>query len=211
MSTFLAIFFSFLGLFVFSFLFWRRLREDYPAEQIFSLSLAAFLGAVLGSRFSFWLAFLLGFLFVFYFLKRFSFRLFEVIDAYALSWFYLAIFLFLAVFVLEGDRLILGEILAAVPAIFLYAYLAGRFRRFSWYPSGKVGFLGLSSFAFYFLVRLGLAIVQILVLSSSNWIEVLANGIVASFLLFVLYARSGRAKAEKLALRFENLLERLRE
>src|SRR3989344_2606669 len=98
----LKIIFSFLAVILFLFLFWRRLKEDYTQNQIFTTAFYTLLGFSLGSIVSdnfapdwwFWTSFLGGSLGIFVGTIRFNLRVFEALEAGILSSLILYGFLF---------------------------------------------------------------------------------------------------------------------
>lgn len=195
MSTLLSLVLGFLGFFLFSFILWKRLREDYPGEDIFSFTLGLFLGGIssywAASKvipvLSFWFA-LLGALIVgVVLMRRYTFRFFEVVDALAPAWFWLALFIF--------RNEISG---AALFSLLAFKFLEKRYRRFSWYPSGRIGFAGIASLALFSLLYGLLAILPLSVLSLARD---LPGGLISAILTLslagVLFFRSGNEKAEK--------------
>lgn len=213
MSTLIILIFALFGLFLFSWTLWRNLREDYPSEQIFSFTLTVLLGATLGfwvatsynPALSFWLSFLGGIVAGIYSMRRFAFRFFEVIDAVAPSWFWLSLFILLGLSLTrqEARLFLLLEAAASFLSLVSYWFLIKRYRRFSWYPSGKIGFAGMTSLAIYFVLR---AIVEIVPTDMLSFFQSLSGAIAsltsALLLLVVVYLRSGRERAERIAEKF---------
>lgn len=182
-----------IAIFVFLFLFWRRLREDYTSNQIFTTAIFVLLGIGLGILLSleigknwfFWLSMLgvsLGFgLGVWIFKLRF----YETLDsliASLLPW--LAVtFLSDSIVNLSLSSLVASAITFSMS--FLYYYLDGHYKNLSWYRSGKVGFAGLATAGVFFLLRAALAIPFGFVLSFSGKFEALISALVA-FIFFLL-------------------------
>lgn len=199
---------SFLGVVLFSFVLWRRLKEDYPHEQIFFLTLlflfVGFLSLVIIDKrlgdFSFWGVFVINILAGFYFIKKLGFKFFESIDALAPSWFWFIFFFSLAGFLRDWKNIMsLSYPTAALLSLFTYHFLLARYRRFSWYPSGKVGFAGFFSLAAYFVLQALVAIYKTLVLSfNSASVDFAVNGLLSLVLVFIVYMRSGREGAERI-------------
>lgn len=171
MLILLSLVLSFVGILLFSFVIWKRLREDYTNDQIYLLSFALFICA-LGAR---WIAsnWFIGFEVWFvvvacagalnYLLKRLGIKFFEFVDALAPATFYFLFFWYLGKLVLGGkdQLLIIGpQVLLSFAMLFIYQFLLSRYRKFSWYPSGKVGFAGLASFAIYSLFRSILVLIK---------------------------------------------------
>jgi len=162
MSTLVSIFFNFVSIFAFSYVLWKKLKEDYHHDTIFKFTLTILAGAGAGwwvgeswaKDFVFWLVFAGGGGAGYIYLRRLNLKFFEVIDAISLGTFY---FLFLhylgrsiILFALPNYFFIANASLSVL-LIFLYVYLARDYRGFRWYPSGKVGFAGLFTLSLFFL------------------------------------------------------------
>lgn len=202
-------FFYTLGGISFSFILWKRLREDYPYELIFSATLillgaglltTSFLGAV--GDFSFWGGALLVSTAGFYTIKKLGFKFFEFVDAVVPAFFLLSFFVSLAIAFAKdlANLLSLAQTVVPLFSLVTYNFFFARYRRFSWYPSGKVGFAGFSSLGVYFILRGAVVFYKAAVLSLDSTLLFDAVGGVLLFLLFVfiLYLRSERPGAQKI-------------
>ncbi len=192
------------GVIAFSFSIWRRLKEDYSPEQIFSSTILALLGGLLGfiifdrwlPQFVFW-GFLVGFvLFGLYAISKINLKLYEAWDAAALGLSWLSLFFHLGLLLKNGfgekfSRAL--EVLPAIVAIVLFYVYLKNYRRFSWYPSGKIGFIGGSVACLYFVTLALVAIYQFWVLSFSSliWTAGISTLSCIGFLVIV-FSRSGR-------------------
>lgn len=203
----LDLFLKFLGAVVFSFVLWRKLKEDYSHDLIFSftilvLALALF-GDILSQNFlpglSFWSVLFFQLLCVSFFVKKGYFKFYELIDGLAISWITFFVFVdILSFYVLSGFITLL-----------IYMTILKRYRRFSWYPSGRIGFLGLSVSSLYFLLRGLVAILTYSVLpffgvwGLHEWSIIrIVDAILSMFLFgvfaFWIYVRSGRTRARRI-------------
>lgn len=181
-----------LGFLLFSFFFWRKLKEDYLESQIFT-SIFIILGTVLlllliSLKFFpawwFWMAFLGFILGLGLATSRFRLRFYETLEAGIVSafpwlacaffydgiknssWFSLAYFIFILLFLV------------------LYQTLNVRYKDFGWYKSGKIGFAGLTTLGVFFLTRGVIAILFPFVLSFVGELEAIVSGTMA-FLVFL--------------------------
>lgn len=207
MSTIASLLLTLLGLFLFSFFLWRKLKEDYGSDRIFTFTLWLFIGIFSGvwlakgdALLSSWLPVIGTTLVSLYFIRRYSFRPFELLDALSASWFYLSLFLFSAASLKsEEGKIFLAFASIAAVSLLLHRFFEKRYRRFSWYPSGKVGFVGLGSFAVYFFLRGLVEIFSPFVLfsNSSEILSATLSLVLALSLATTLYLRSGNERAEK--------------
>ncbi len=150
-----------LGLIIFLFLFWKRLKEDYLPNQIFStyfyvlfFTLTFYLVSInLFSSWWFWftyLGFILGLILG---LLRFKLKFYETFEAAFLG------FLICFSMYLLGDsvrNLNLASFIGFVISIILVGisqFIDIHYKNFSWYKSGKVGLTGLILSIIFFLVR----------------------------------------------------------
>lgn len=188
----------------FSYVFWLRLREDYTSDQIFSSTIIFLFGGLLGfiifdrwlPNFSFWGFFLGVILFFLYAIKKIGLKLYEVGDAVALGMSWFLVFFYAALLLKNGVGEKLFRVLDIMPAaltlVAFYVYLKN-YRMFSWYPSGKIGFIGGSLGVVYFVILALVAIYRFLMLSflGSVW-DALISFMTCLFFVGVVYLRSGR-------------------
>lgn len=209
---FSAVFFlaSALGL---AFVLWRKLKEDYQEDLIFSLTIILVGTLLLASKifgtylpdFSFW-GIVVSLIFItFYSLKKLGFKFFESIDALSIGglWF---------LFFLGADWLLKIRVFAPAAVLNIvvislsllsYKFFSGRYRRFFWYPSGKVGFPGLASLAIFFLLYGAVAFYSWPVLSFPWMVNIGASVILFLILATILYLRSGRQGAQRIILKWQ--------
>jgi hypothetical protein len=162
-----------------SFSIWRRLKEDYPEEVIFSSTLAAALSAFLCSRLLFvllhldqfgfslinWLALPVGenfsltgaFLGVISMGYWRNWRLkqnpWEFLDALTLPLLYFLTAGGLGAFLTEGQFWSLAYLSLGFLGLLTYPWFKKRYRSFAWYQSGKMGFL-ISFYSFWIFASL---------------------------------------------------------
>ncbi len=147
--------------FVFLFVVWKRLKEDYSSENVFSLCFVTasglFLGYVAASLFAprywFWteiLGILLGFVFL---LIKIRLKFYETLEALFiafLTWFGIYwVYLFIKTPTMTS---FLATLLVAC-FIVLFYLLDGNYKNFAWYRSGRIGFSGLVTAGLFFLAR----------------------------------------------------------
>jgi hypothetical protein len=192
---------SLLGIVLFLFLFWKRLKEDYLGSQIFSTAFYVLVGILAGFILSrrffplawFWaeivgiaLGFSLGVL-------RYKLRLFEVLEALGMS-----LLPWLGIYFLKDS--IESTSLVSFLAFFgvtclitLYAFLDSHYKNFTWYSSGKAGFSGLATLGAFFLLRAAFASFFPFVLSFVDKYEAILSG-VAAFIFFLATFNLARQK-----------------
>lgn len=188
-----GIIFNLLGILIFLFLFWKRLKEDYIANQIFSTASLILIGIILANLIAksffpdwwFWLDFagiLLGLSLAFF---RYGLRFFETSDAAVISLLPWLGLIFLADSIGNSDLTSLIGSLIILALSLLYFFFDTHYKKFSWYKSGRVGFSGFSILGIFFLIRAAVAVAFPAVLSFSSNYESLLSGITAfiSFLL----------------------------
>ncbi|MCL4387276.1 hypothetical protein M1307_02685, partial [Patescibacteria group bacterium] len=199
-----------LGVLGFLFLFWRRLKEDYPSSHIFSFAFLVLIfmtaGFILGnllrslipvsaifnaSGLWFWFTFvfcLLGFGIGIY---KFKLRRYETFEATALGflfWFF-AICFFTSLPTPDLKLFFFSFLTLFLIAFFFF--LDTRYKTFVWYKSGKIGFSGLAIFALFFLLRGIIALLDPSMLSLIGKFDAIVSS-VASFIFFIIiYNLSG--------------------
>ncbi len=191
-----------LGLAVSLFIYWRRLREDYPSEIIFSSAfityLLIFIAWAVSYRFLpgwfFWLTFL-GLIFgVGLSVFKFRIRFYESLEGMTFSVLPWLSFIFLSDSVENSSLISFFGFVVVLAFIFVFYYFETHYKNFSWYRSGKIGFAGLATLGVFFLVRSAIAIFFTSVLSFTGKFEVYLSGIVA-FVAFLTIFNLGRKEA----------------
>lgn len=165
MSIFTIIVTYLIGPFIYLFLYWRSLRQDYSSEvifesgffKIFLIILFAFLGnKYLASNLEqnqiispqglwFWFGVLGFFIGIFYTSIRKKMKFFETLEAETP-----ALLLWLS------GVLLVREIWAGgiyILLVIFYYLLAKNYKKFAWYRSGKLGFSALLTLGVFFLLR----------------------------------------------------------
>lgn len=190
-----------LGVFIFLFLLWKKLKDDYSSHQIFSLaflSLFFSLGLILVSRYIypeawFWFAFLgmaAGFVFSVY---RFKLMFYEVLEGLAVSLIPLLAFQYLFDSVANASFSSFFLLIFLVFLSGLYIFLDRHYMKFGWYKSGRIGFSGLVILALFFLLRIAVAVLSKGVISFIGNYDWLISGVL-SFLFFLLLFNLSRTK-----------------
>ncbi len=190
-----------IGLLLFLFIFWKKLKEDYIPIQIFnsaSFIVVFLLAATLVSdKFfqasKFWLSFsgigiglTIG-------IARYRLRIFETIEATIIGLFPWLALTFLADAIVNSSTSSLIASGVIVIFIGLYLFLDKHYKRFSWYKSGRVGFAGLTVLGIFFLIRAFVAAVFDNMLSFAMNYEALLSG-VAAFVSFLAVFNLARQK-----------------
>jgi hypothetical protein len=193
-----------IGILGFLFLFWRRIKEDYSSNQIFSFSfivvgfmmIGFFIGFFLknyihsNSIFNkegiwFWLTFGFGAIgFEIAFIK-FKLRFFETLEGVVLGFifFIFTISLVNSINKVDVKLLLYSIILGSLMPIFFF--LDRRYRSFTWYKSGKIGFAGLASLGILFLIRSLIALIYPAMLSFIGKFDAILD-ILISFVFFII-------------------------
>ncbi len=183
-----------LGILMFLFVFWKRMREDFSSQIIFQTASAILIGIGLGSLvssifipgWSFWISLVIAVIVMLLMQVKFKLRFYETLEALILAsmpWLSLT-------FLIDSIRVssmisFLSFIVILVMVFFSY-WLDMNYKSFTWYRSGKVGFAGLSIAILFFLTRTVLAVVGITMLSFAGKFEVVFSGIVTLICLILL-------------------------
>ena len=189
-----------LGAFSFIYLFWKRLRDDYLSEQLFTTSFFVIAGLAIGlgiSRLSapswwFWLG-LMGICFgAVIAVYRYRLRIFEVIEALTFSllpWMGL-IFVSDSINHLSLPSFVAFVICALLLALFMY--FDRHYKNFSWYASGRVGFSGLAISGIFFGLRAAVAIFFPFMLSFVGKYEFVLSAVSAFLFYFLIFRLANR-------------------
>lgn len=190
-----------LGIFIFLFLFWKRLKEDYASEIIFKSATYILVGIGIGWALSskffpswfFWASFVGGSLGLSLAILRFKLKFYETLEAFivaSLPWLGL---IFLGD---SGAHSSLSSFLAFVTIliiVFIAYYFDTHYKRFTGYRSGKIGFTGLAIAVIFFFTRTAIAIAKVTMLSFVGQVEVAISGVTA-LVSFLLLFNLGRVK-----------------
>jgi hypothetical protein len=192
---------STLGVLVFLFLFWKRLKEDYASEIIFKTASSIIIGILIGWGISFkffpdlffWTSLtgaLVGLIFA---ILKFKVKFYESLETFILSSLPWLAFVFLEDSVGSSSLSSFLGFVAILILVFESFWLDTHYKSFTWYKSGRVGFAGLATAATAFLIRGLLAIKGVTMLSLVGRQEAAASGVVAltCFLLLFDLARRG--------------------
>ncbi len=185
--------------FLFLFLFWGRLKEDYLSDQIFNSGIITLAGIVvgiiftkfLGAEYWFWLSLtgaLLGLVLASNNNKINFFELFDIFVASALPWLVIAN---LSSLLNDANYASIIWTIFALLLIFIFIFVEKRYKGFSWYRSGKIGFAGLFTIGVLFLIRVFVDFIPVQAVSFIRYDFVLSLvAAVASFSM--LFARGNR-------------------
>jgi hypothetical protein len=187
----LAIIVNVTGAFIFIFIFWKKLKEDFRSDAIFTSAFYVLIGILISfllslelfSKFWFWaglIGIILGFALSYF---RYHLKIYETIEAIVigmLPWIS-AVFILDAIANQEIGSLIYGVLVAS--QIVIYILFDKHYKKFTWYKSGRVGFSGLSVLGIFFCVRSVIALTSITMLSFTGKSDAIASAVFA-FLAF---------------------------
>lgn len=182
---------SILGILIFLFLFWKRLKEDYSSEIIFESATFILVGIGVGWAASakffpdwfFWASLSGGIAGLLFAILRFKVKFYETLEAFIISSLPWLGLIFLKDSVMRSSLSSFLAFLVILIMVFVSYYFDTHYKKFGWYRSGKIGFAGLATAALMFLVRSAIAIVKVPVLSLVG----LGEGIISGALVFVCF------------------------
>ena len=198
-----------IGILGFLFLFWRRLKEDYPSNQIFSFAFTILAFLLLGffiglsahtikdtSYFTprglwFWGLFILGAVGFALANLKFKLRFFETLEAGGLGFIFLVSALYLTNLIHPFDIKLFIFSLLTVLLLPTFFFLDNKYKTFSWYKSGKIGFAGLAILGTFFLMRCLVALLNPSMISFIGKVDAMADVLVAFTFFFTLFNLSG--------------------
>lgn len=191
-----------LGILVFLFLFWKRLKEDYANEIIFQSGTYILIGigifAALALKFFpnwfFWTSFAGGIIGLSFAILRFRVKFHETLEAFLLSSLPWLGLVFLKDSGVKSSLSSFLAFLVILLLVFVSYYFDTHYKSFTWYRSGKIGFAGLAIAVIFFLTRTAIAIAKVPVLSFVvGQGEVIISGTLALISLLLL-VNLGRVK-----------------
>ncbi len=153
--------FIILSLIVFKFIFWMRLKDDFPSDSIFQVSfLAIGLSLLLGFgayRFYpswwFWASFVGLEIGVLISSSKNKMNKTEVYEAsiIAIMPVYFTIYTYMSLYMRDWMILLLS--LTTILAVISFKLFDKYYKKFTWYRSGRIGFAGFSSAGIFFVSR----------------------------------------------------------
>lgn len=204
MSNLISIFY-FVGFLPFLFIFWKRLREDYSSSQIFESGLIIILSMTISmllfhfglSRIIptstiflpeglwFWGGVVGSLIGLIVSILRLNLRFFETFESAFVGLLIWISIVFLTNSIKDSSLFSLVAGIVCLILVFLFFFLSGRYRKFTWYRSGKIGFTGLAVSGIFFFTRAITALIFPSMMSFVGRIDALLSALV-SFILFLL-------------------------
>ena len=192
------------------FLFWRELKEDYDNNQIFSYGFIVngfiifgfLIGILLKTKLSssnifnpagmwFWTAFIAGVIGWAVAYSKFKLKFFETLEASAVGFIF---FVFVTNLINSIQPINVKAILFALFSgllVLIFYMLDSRYKRFSWYKSGRVGFAGLAVLGIFFLIRAVVAMIDPSMVSFVGKTDAILDSVVSFIFFLTLYNLSG--------------------
>lgn len=183
------------GIILFLFLFWKRLKDDYSSNIVFSVSFFVLLGTCLGylisayffPRWFFWLEAFGSFLGFTIGIIKYNTRFFETFEALFISFLPWLTLFYLAEFIKKPGWAVGVIVLVNFGLILLFDFVSTRYKNFSWYKSGKIGLAGLLTSGAFFLTRAAIATLLPSVVSFSGRSETILSGVCAFTIFLLIY------------------------
>lgn len=180
-----------IGFIFFLYLFWKRLKEDYIANQIFGTAFFSVIGLIILYLISrkfffgwwFWSTLVGAILGLSLGVGKYKLKFYETFESASLGLLVWMALFFLADAVTHSSLSSFIGFVVMVLLVGLYHFFDNHYKNFSWYRSGKVGFSGLATSAIFFLIRTLVFIFVPTVLSFVPKFEVYLSAL-ASFLFF---------------------------
>ncbi len=167
-----------LGISLFLFILWKKLRDDYLSQQIFSTGFfIATLIMVLKITYyllnypdNIFIIILILAISAIVAIRRFRFNTLEFTDSLVISFLSWHAISQLA-YILKLDLQAALELLASCILIFVFLFLQPRYKSFNFYKSGKIGFCGMAVISLYFLYRTAIAMISDDMLFFSKFVD----------------------------------------
>ena len=202
---------SILGVVSFLYIYWKKMRHDYTRDMVFASGFSIILLVLLTTFISFYIVKYIpvtnifdssqlwfwgavtGYIIAFSLnIINSKFKFFESLEASSIGLFAWLGFISVASGIANQD---LESLLASGVVVILfmiYLVLERKYRRFTWYKSGRVGFAGLTTLGLFFLIRSGISIYGGSMLSLAGRVEIVLSSVLAFLLFFSVYHLSER-------------------
>lgn len=183
------------GSLFFMFFLWKRLKEDYHFERIFNLGVyvlsGVLIGAVISLRYfgNYWFWICLAMVLVTYLIGRYRqkirfFESFESVIAGFIPWLGL---IFISDSVMNASLSSFLAFWVMLCLLVLFFFIDSKYRRVSWYRSGKVGIAGVLTGFLFFVVRAGFSVTGYSAISFAPMLEPVISGLTAFVFVILLY------------------------
>lgn len=145
----------------FLYFFWKKLKDDYSAYQVFSVGFYSLVGLFIGfliskfylQSFWFWLPMVGSSLGLVYGINHFKLNFFESFEGWVIGTLSIITIENLNKLIWNFDFFNIINFLVALSLILIFFYINRRYKRYVWYRSGKVGFSGLLIAGLYFVFQ----------------------------------------------------------
>ena len=186
------------GALFFLFVLWKKLKEDYSSDKIFSLGLYCLsfssLVYIVSLKFfsGWWFWSIMGGALVGLSLGiiRNRLRASEALEAFTIASLFPAAAVFLASFTHTRDKTAIGLFFVILMLIVFYFVVDKHYKKFGWYKSGRVGFSGLSTAGVFFLIRSAVSLSGSTVISFVGQADLYISAIAAFICFLALFNRS---------------------
>lgn len=169
-----------IGALLFLFSFWRRLKDDYFENQIFTTGLYCMFFVIVFlctskyflPSYEFWFA-LIGILVGLAVANfRYKMRFYECLEASVHALFLPVIVALFSHGIVKRQAESFFAAAGVIALVGLYYFLRLHYKKISWYKSGRIGFAGISVLSVFFIARAVLAISfpHMISLSSYDWV-----------------------------------------
>jgi hypothetical protein len=193
--------FNLVGFLIFVFIFWKKLKEDYSSEIIFQSAFMILFGLLLAIAITakitpplfFWAGFWGGIGGLAFSILKYKLKFYETLEAFVVSVLPWVALYFLNIAVAKSSLSSFLGFIVLLLFIFTSHFLELNYRKFNWYKSGRVGFVGLAIIGFMSLTRFTLAISGVSVLSFVGKYEAVLSAVVCFISVLLLFGL-GRAK-----------------
>ncbi len=192
---------SIVGIVVFLFMFWKRLKDDYSPEIIFSSAEYILLGIMIGflaafkfiPNWFFWTTIFGGMIGLTVAVFRLRIRFYESLEAFIISLLPWLGFIFLEDSVVNSSLSSFLSFVAILIIVFISYWLNVNYKSFTWYRSGKIGFTGLVTAGIVFILRSVIAATGRSVISFAAGYETVISA-VAALICFLLLFNLGKVR-----------------
>jgi hypothetical protein len=184
-----------IGFFISLYLFWKRLKEDYIANQIFSTAFFSVIGLIIfyliSSKFFsdwwFWATSAGAVVGLSIGVWKYKLKYFETFEAASLGYLIWLSLYFLNDAVTHSNLPSFIGFVTIVILVGLYHFFDNHYKSFIWYRSGKVGFSGLATSTLFFLLRTIVFIFSPHVLSFVPKFEIYLSALASFLFAFLTY------------------------
>ncbi|MBN1168835.1 hypothetical protein JXA63_02995 [Candidatus Woesebacteria bacterium] len=191
----LTILINLISVFIFLYILWNKLKDDYSASMIFSAGFSVAISVVIANlvalwylpEYWFWFSIIGVIVGMVYAIHKLKLSFYEFADSLVISLHPWLGLIFLDKFASSLNYISLLLVLQIVITGILYIIFDKSYKSFSWYRSGRIGFSGFAVLGIYFLIRTVIALTFSDMISFVGIKDAIISSSISFFMFLILF------------------------